>query len=71
MKNAGSLRNICHCFRGSTNAVFGNFRKLKPDLFVEWKASSFTISAASFAFWIKINLLLEREMFDDKTSSSF
>lgn len=43
----------------------GNFRKLQPVPFVEGKTSIVTISAATFVLWIKINLLFEREMYDD------
>ena len=45
----------------------GNFRKLQPVLFIEGETSIVTISAATFALWIKINLLIEREMYDGNT----
>ena len=43
----------------------GNFCKLQPVQFIEGKTSIVTISVATFALWIKINLLFEREMYDD------
>jgi len=51
--------------------IIDDIRRLKPDLFIEEKESIVTISAASFALWIKIDPLFEREMYDDRTSSSF